>query len=794
MNRDRVFDFYAKQARHFGSIRPLAPLLAPFPGLDGGKYGHWGNQNEAVWRDDRWNRTALGSVMSGVFRGGGLTVPKAVCVRLGEAGELSTCFDPAVLDFRLIWEGGFVGFGDQRHGFMEGIAMRGTVVETLPAPPALPEGSLYHGFYRHGGRVIFSYRIGGVEMLDSAWVDGGKFRRERGATAGHSLRDLLGGGAPQWPEVLETRGDLGAGKPWAVDTLTLPETNPWNTLFFVGDHDEYRNGDIALCTFTGEVWRVSGVDGTLANLRWRRIATGLHQPLGLVMVDDDPCVLGRDQITRLRDLNGDGEADFYECLASGWTTSPSGHDFVTGLQRDAEGRFHFASSKDGLCRIAPGGKVEVLATGFRNPDGLGLGPDGTLTTTGQEGDWTPASAIYETKRGGFYGYGGPRPGVATQPPLAYLPRGLDNSSGGQCWVESDRWGPLQGQLLHFSYGAGAHFLVLREQIEGQPQGTVVPLAGSFLSGAHRGRFSRRDGQLYVSGMGGWGSYTVGDGCLQRVRFTGGAAQVPVALATRENGILITFSEPLDPVIAGDAENHFAQCWNYRYSAAYGSPEFSVRHPGTPGHDTLAITSAHVLLDGRTLFLEIPQLQTANVVHLHVNMRPGEEQDLFVTAHRLGAPFTGFLGYQAIAKEGHAHAAVAASAAPNAWSSGLPGRAIGIAAAEGLQFSTKELRVKAGERLTLTLTNPDVMPHNWALLTPGSLARVGELANLFVADPRAAVRQYVPETPEALVWTDVAPPATSTTIHFTAPSVPGAYPYVCTFPGHWPLMNGVLRVE
>ena len=87
-----------------------------------------------------------------------------------------------------------------------------------------------------------------------------------------------------------------------------------------------------------------------------------------------------------------------------------------------------------------------------------------------------------------------------------------------------------------------------------------------------------------------------------------------------------------------------------------------------------------------------------------------------------------------------------------------------------------------------------MPHNWVLLQTGSLARVGDLANKFVADPLAADRQYVPATPEVLANTDMVAPGKSFTIYFNAPAVAGEYPYICTFPGHWQVMSGVLKVE
>jgi hypothetical protein len=161
-------------------------------------------------------------------------------------------------------------------------------------------------------------------------------------------------------------------------------------------------------------------------------------------------------------------------------------------------------------------------------------------------------------------------------------------------------------------------------VDGQPQGAVVPLPGEFLSGVHRGRFSPKDGQLYVSGMDGWGSYAQADGCFQRVRYTGRPVQLPVACRVHQNGVLLTFTQAIDKDVAGRVKNQFAQVWNYRYSAGYGSPEFSPRHPGTPGHDPMTITAAHVLKDGKSLFLEMPELQPVNQLHLRLRVDAGPE--------------------------------------------------------------------------------------------------------------------------------------------------------------------------
>ncbi len=806
VNRDRVYDFYTKEAEYFRKQSHVPPLLPAFPGLDGGKDGHWGNQNETTWASGRWNKTKLSSVQSGVFRGAGVTVTRGVCVRLGERSELSACFNPDTLTYDAVWSGGFVKFSSVRHGFLHGLLMDG---KPRPTPdgrkPSQPFE--YHGFYRHGKRVLFSYRIGETDYLDAPWVENGKFTRVVAPAERHPLKDLIAGGPPQWPQRLQTRILLGSGRPYAIDTIELPRDNPWNALFYCGGHDFLADGTALVCTMQGDVWTVKGLtSGKTA--QWRRFASGLHQAQGLVVADDAVYVLGRDQITRLHDLNNDGEADFYQCVSKAFHTSAAGHDFICGLERDDKGNFYTASGSQGLLRISSDGKrADVIATGFRNPDGLGLLADGTITVPCSEGAWTPASMICATpslltatKQPPHFGYRGPQRGRPPSLPLAYLPRGLDNSSGGQIQVPDNRWGPLKGQLIHFSFGAGSHFLVLRDEVGGQVQGAVVPLPGDFLSGVHRGRFHPIDGQLYATGMTGWGSYTPHEGCFQRVRYTGDPVQLPSGFHVHQNGVVVTFTRPIDGTIAENPSSHFAQCWNYRYSSAYGSGEFSTRHPGVLGHDTLLIKSAHVLSDGRTLFLELPDLQPVSQLHLRLNIDAGDGHDLFVTVHELDKPFTRFSGYKSIAKKIDPHPiltdlALATRQVPNPLRKPIQGaRAITIKTGKNLTFGTRTLRVRAGEAIKFTLANPDVVPHNWALVKPNALQRVGEMANRLIADPEAAARHYIPQSDDVLAYTDVVLPQQEFTIYFHAPKKPGRYPYLCTFPGHWMVMNGEMIVE
>lgn len=111
----------------------------------------------------------------------------------------------------------------------------------------------------------------------------------------------------------------------------------------------------------------------------------------------------------------------------------------------------------------------------------------------------------------------------------------------------------------------------------------------------------------------------------------------------------------------------------------------------------------------------------------------------------------------------------------------------------MQYDLKLVTVRAGERITLVFDNPDVMQHNLLIIQKGSLDVVGKAADDMLRASDAFDKQYIPDIPEVLHATPLVDPGESFTLEFTAPTEPGDYPYVCTFPGHWRGMNGVLRV-
>lgn len=641
VNRDRIYDFYAKQAL----AREQEPTA--FPGLDGAHTGHWGNQNDQeTWKDGRVKDMDIGSMVSGVFRGQGLTIPRAVSVRLpfapGQKEPMNVVFDTDKMRFVVAWSGDLVAWTDVRRGVMDGIPMGGKPVELVDIKAEF-EGAKFLGIYRDADRVIFSWSItdtGKVNHRTAVVIDGKVHEVEA---------KIPKDPAPQWTKKIITKGKLGNQAPYAIDTLTLPYNNPWKVLMFPGGHDFISERRIAVCTMHGDVWICDVSGPSLHELTWKRYAAGLHQPLGLKVVNGVIHVMCRDQIVALHDRNNDEEADYYESVSRVHQTSAGGHDFITGLERDLSGRWFFASGNQGLCRIDKD-KIEVLATGLRNPNGLGISPDGnTVLTSVQEGNWTPASAICDVSFGGHFGAGGPREGgrgyVA---PMLYLPRGVDNSSGAQVFIDSDEWGPLSGQWVHFSSGFAKHFILLREPLNKSSQGAAVVLPGSFLAGAHRGRFSPHDGQLYVASSQGWGNYGISDGALQRVRYNNQTEYFPypVAFEARENGVLLTFANE-ESVPKPDHKKWYAQHWNYRYGPSYGSKEYSVSDPNRVGHDRLEILSVQRVGDAPKLFIEIPQIEPVHQIHLHLDNE--KRTELFATIHELGEPFTNYKSYKKIEK-------------------------------------------------------------------------------------------------------------------------------------------------
>ncbi len=465
------------------------------------------------------------------------------------------------------------------------------------------------------------------------------------------FNDAAKAGKPHWPEPVVTHGVLAASSTpdgaYVQDVLTPPVPNPWNRRVRFGGLDFFADGKrAALSTWDGDVWIVSGLDDKLDKLTWRRFASGGFETLGLKIVDDVIYTSGRDQLTRYRDLDGDGSCDVYETFNDDITSSPGFHEFTFDLHTDKDGSFYMAKAgpvRGGGRGFGGGGgngeisahagclmkvdkyghKLEVVATGLRAPTGIGVGPNGEITTGDNEGTWVPMCPINWVKPGAFLGVEDLAHGrdVKTfSQPLCWLAKSWDNSGGGQAWVTSTKWGPFSGELLHCSYGQSAIYLVLKEFIGSQPQGGVVRIPVKLTSSAMRPRFNPVDGQLYNAGLRGWQSNAAKEGGFDRIRYTGKPVVSIAKLNVTKAGVALTFTQPLDRTYAEDVQNFSGERWNYQRTSNYGSPEFSVENPEKKGHDKLDITNAKLSADGKTVTLAITGLKPVNQQLLKFQLR------------------------------------------------------------------------------------------------------------------------------------------------------------------------------
>jgi len=470
-----------------------------------------------------------------------------------------------------------------------------------------------------------------------------------------NLSAFTQGGPPHWNPPLATQGKLGnEDGPFAVDELTPPPAaaNPWQSWMRFGGFDFFEDGRrAAICTWNGDVWIVSGVDGDLSQLTWQRIASGLFQPLGVKIVNETVHVACRDQIARLRDLNGDGEIDFIENFNNDHQVTEHFHEFAMGLQTDREGNFYYAkSARHALPAVVPhhgtllrvsadGWRTDIVANGFRAANGVCINDDGTFFVTDQEGHWTPKNRINWVRPGGFYGnmFGyHDRTRSADNDmelPLVWITNEMDRSPGELVRVTSGNWGPLKGALLSLSYGTGRIFAVPHEKMGGQMQGGVVQLPiPDFPTGTMRGRFHPGNGHLYTCGLYAWAGNRQLDGGFFRVRATGKASYLPVGLHARASGIEIQFSDELDPAAADEPKNYQVKVWSLKRSEHYGSDHFDEHN--------LNIMRAALGADKKSIFLNIPEILPTWCMEIKVNLRGADgaafTRVLHNTIHQLGA--------------------------------------------------------------------------------------------------------------------------------------------------------------
>ena len=154
-----------------------------------------------------------------------------------------------------------------------------------------------------------------------------------------------------------------------------------------------------------------------------------------------------------------------------------------------------------------------------------------------------------------------------------------------------------------------------------------------------------------------------------------------------------------------------------------------------------------------------------------------------------------MGASMAAAAGQAKAAPPAKKA-DAGSKAGAGRTIEITGDDTMKYSVTTIDAKPGEQLTVKLTNKGTMPkmaaaHNFVLLKKGT-----DVTAFTTAAVMAQQAEYIPAKFESqiIAHTKLTGPGETAEVSFKAPTAPGTYDYICSFPGHFTTMKGTLTVK
>jgi len=291
---------------------------------------------------------------------------------------------------------------------------------------------------------------------------------------------------------------------------------------------------------------------------------------------------------------------------------------------------------------------------------------------------------------------------------------------------------------------------------------------------------------------GWGSTGNDPFGVQRVNWNG---QVPFEMqkiSAESNGFTISFTEPVDPETAADIANYQLTDFTYRYDAAYGSPVID-RQPKT-------ITRLELSDDRFSVRLFVDELREGYINE--INAEGVQSNNGSGLLHPVGYyTLNNFPeGERSAVAEGVGSGSDVQSdqrlekkltEMPAEWN-GEADVQLTLATEPGLKYDRELITVEAGSKLALTFNNDDDMAHNVVITLPESADAVGQAAmNLGL---QADDLEYVPRNDSVLYHTSMLEPSQIETIYIDVPDESGDYMFVCTFPGHYMSMRGILRVK
>lgn len=605
---------------------------------------------------------------------------------------------------------------------------------------------------------------------------------------------------------------------------------------------------LAVCTRRGEVWIIS--NPYMRNgepPQYKLFAKGLHEALGMNLIDGDLYVVHRSEVTRLRDLNADGEADEYKTVYT-WPLAANYHEYAYGSILDKQGNMVISlnlgwihkgeslSKWDGwMLKVDTAGNMKPYATGLRSPAGMGINQEGAIFYTENQGDWVGSGYVAHVAEGDFMGNpeglkwagepgspvklriedipntGEPKYEVAKRvpglkPPAVWLPHTVFGISTSDMLLSDGKgkMGPFEDQFFVGDQGHSKIMRVAMEKVKGVYQGAAFAFREGFSSGVLRMKWGS-DGSMLVGMTGrGWGSTGGHPFGLQRLEWNGKTPFVMKTIKAKPDGFEIEFTEPVDLKYIKEA-SYSVTSFTYGYGQKYGSPVIN--------DAKRMVKAAEVSPDGLRVRLVLDSLKPGyiheikadgirsrdnfllmhNVGYYTLNQIPDGTPLAITDANRVIEKLEAVEPVEEVKnKKGQQKVTTQLKRQikkPADWS--RIDHEIVLKPVVGLKYDQTSITVKAGTKVQLTFDNTDDMPHNVVITTPGAADEVGTAAlNLGLNGERA---HYVPQSPKVLFYTGLLQPGKSETIYLTAPTKPGNYPFVCTYPGHYLVMRGILKV-
>ncbi|MEO7600322.1 MAG: c-type cytochrome, partial [Opitutus sp.] len=407
-----------------------------------------------------------------------------------------------------------------------------------------------------------------------------------------------------------------------LDRIAVPEDNPWHRRVRAADIAFLSADEAAIVTYDGDVWIVSGFGASpLAQLTWRRFASGLHEPLAIAAPGKVIQVATKNGVIRLHDRDQNGEADWYEnfndqLLQSRTSRSfpldmavaPDGSTYITqggivdqsGIKSGGTGTAHSGA----ILKISPDGRSSsVFAQAAREPFVAVHPKTGVVTGTDQQGHYISSSVSYLVREGDSFGFLEDQPEKLT-PPLAWIPHEQDTSSSSESWIIGDAMGAFNDRLLHLSYGTGRMFIISPDLAAPIPQAAAIPLELKTELPLLHARMHPPGDAMYLVGFQIWGTRAATAWGLGRLRV--GPTPIVTAVGARslEDGVILDFAQPVDPASL-KVENVLVRAWNYHRGPEYGSGRYTLEGP--PGTNALGVGQIVRSNNGKSVFIQLPHL-------------------------------------------------------------------------------------------------------------------------------------------------------------------------------------------